>query len=150
MNTIGAAVVPPGGGREFDSGRSRPRVKVENSPNRSFVIFEAQQGAGIPGPPAHVHRRYDEAWYVIDGTMEFTLDSTVSLCPPGSVAFAPRGTAHSFRNAGPGPARMLAIATAAALSLIEDLGRLAAHGPPDPAEVDALLRRHDSYLADPH
>jgi quercetin dioxygenase-like cupin family protein len=150
MNTTGAAVVPRGGGREFDSGRSRPCIKTENSPNRRFVIFEARQDVGIPGPPAHVHRRYDEAGYIIDGTMEFTLDATASLCPPGSVAFGPRGTAHTLRNAGPGPARMLAIATAAALSLIEELGRLAPHGAPDPAAVQSLLRRHDSYLADPH
>jgi mannose-6-phosphate isomerase-like protein (cupin superfamily) len=142
-------VVLPGAGREFDSGRSRPRIKIENAPNRSFVIFEAEQGVGIPGPPAHVHGRYDEAWYVLEGSMEFVLDGTVLNCPAGSVAFAPRGTTHTFRNAGPEPARMLAITTADALDLIEQLGRLAAHGPPDPDAVQALMRVHNSYLADP-
>jgi hypothetical protein len=41
---------------------------------------------------------------------------------------------------------MLAITTADALSLIEDLGALAAHGPPDPEAVQLLMSRHDSYL----
>lgn len=150
MNAENAGVVLPGAGRKFDSGRSRPHIKIENAPNRSFFVFEADQAAGIPGPPEHVHRRYDEAWYVIEGTMEFLLDGTLSRCPAGSVAFAPRGTTHSFRNTGPESARMLAITTADALSLIEELGRLAAHGPPDIDAVQLLMSRHDSYLVDPH
>jgi uncharacterized cupin superfamily protein len=96
-----------------------------------------------------VHRNYDEAWYVLEGTMNFVLNGTVLRCSAGSVAFAPRGTPHTFANAGPEPARVLAIATADALTLIEQLGHLAAHGPPDPDAVQKLMRSHDSYLVDP-
>src|SRR5664279_5773715 len=145
MNDDDSGVVLPGDGRQFNSGRSRPRIKIENGPNRSFAIFEAAQSVGVPGPPAHVHRSYDEAWYVLEGTMDFQLNETLFRCSAGSVAFAPRGTTHTFTNAGPEPARVLAITTADALTLIEQLGRLTAHGPPDPDAVQSLMAAHDSY-----
>jgi mannose-6-phosphate isomerase-like protein (cupin superfamily) len=144
-----AGVVLPGAGREFDSGRSRPRVKIETAPGRSFVVFEAEQAPGVPGPPAHLHGSYDEAWYVIEGQMEFVLDGKLHHAPAGSVAFAPRGTPHTFRNPGPGPARVLAITTADALGLIEQLGSLAAHGRPDPDAVQSVMAQHDSQFVQP-
>jgi len=52
-------------------------------------------------------------------------------------------------NLGPVPARMLAITTAEALSLVEDLGRLTGAGPPDMQAVGEILDRHDTYFADP-
>ena len=139
LQSTGGGVVAPGAGREFDSGRSRPRIKIADAPERSFAVFEAEQQVGTPGPPAHVHRRYDEAWYVLAGTMDFVLDGTAVRCTTGAVAFAPRGTSHTFHNAGSEPARLLAITTPGALSLIEELGKLVAHGPPDPVALHALL-----------
>lgn len=79
--------------------------------------------------------------------MDFVLNGTSLRCPAGSVAFAPRGTTHTFANPGPESARILAVTTADALTLIEGLSRLAAHGPPDPAAVQTIMRAHDTYLA---
>lgn len=143
-----AGVVLPGQGRVFPTGRSQAHVKIEAGKDRSFAVFEAAQIPGVPGPPQHVHRSYDEAWYVIEGRMEFRLDEDIFDCPAGSVIYAPRGTAHTFHNPGPEGARLLAFFTAEALSLVEALGKLASAGPPDPAAVAALFARHESYIVD--
>jgi mannose-6-phosphate isomerase-like protein (cupin superfamily) len=143
-----AGVVLPGQGRVFPTGRSQASVKIEAAAEGGFAIFEAAQIPGVPGPPLHVHRSYDEAWYVVEGRMEFQLDEDAFDCPAGSVIYAPRGTAHTFHNPGPEGARLLAVVTAEALSLVEALGKLASAGPPDPAAVAALLDRHDSYSVD--
>lgn len=144
-----AGVVLPGAGRVFWTGRTEAQVKIEFAENRSFMVFEASPPPGVPGPPQHVHRQYDEAWYVIDGEVEFDLGSETYQCPAGSVVFAPRGRAHCFRNRGPGDARMLVMATAAVLPLVEALGQLTrGSGPPDMAALATLLAQHQTYDVD--
>lgn len=95
-----------------------------------------------------MHRDYDEAWYIIEGRMEFQLGDDAHLCPAGSMVIAPRGTAHTFHNPGPDPARMLAILTPQALQLIEELGRLTTDGPPNPTALRSLLARHETFTVD--
>jgi mannose-6-phosphate isomerase-like protein (cupin superfamily) len=141
--TADAGVVFPGDGRVFWTGRSQAQVKIEFADDRSFVMFEASPPPGVPGPPQHVHDEYDEAWYILEGAVEFDLGAHTHHCPSGSVVFAPRGTAHCFRNHGPARARMLVIATPPVLALIENLGRLTdKDGPPDVAALEALLTQH--------
>jgi mannose-6-phosphate isomerase-like protein (cupin superfamily) len=144
-----AGVVLPGNGRVFWTGRSEAQVKIEFAEDRSFVIFEASPPPGVPGPPQHVHREYDEAWYIVDGEVEFVLGTDTHVCPSGSVVFAPRGTAHCFRNRGPASARMLVLATPPILPLVENLGRLTGGGaPPDMAALGALLTKHRTFNVD--
>jgi len=47
-------------------------------------------------PPRHVQTGEEEAFYVLDGEIEFEVDGEVALCTPGSFALVPRGAAHSF------------------------------------------------------
>ncbi len=95
-----------------------------------------------------MHRAYDEAWYVLDGEMTFHLGTDVHQCVAGSTVFAPRGTPHTFSNAGSSSARVLVIITAQALPLIEELGRLTnTGGPPDMEALQALLDAHQTYNA---
>lgn len=142
-------VVLPREGRSFSTGRSTIQVKVEYGEQRSFAMFEGAQAPGVPGPPAHVHRDYDEAWYVLKGTMQFTLAGQTFTCPVGSSIFAPRGTAHTFMNPGTEPSRILAITTAEALPLVEELGQLASAGPPDERTVGEIMARHGTHLVRP-
>ncbi len=61
-------------------------------------------------PPMHVQTHEEEAFYVIDGEVEFEVDGTIERCTPGSLAFVPRGAAHTFRVLT-GTARMMVIAS---------------------------------------
>src|SRR6266542_4092243 len=69
-------VLPPGGGRSFGPGIS---VKVEHGVSPSFAVFESVVPPLWPGPGPHLHREYDEAVHVLDGTVAFTLDGAETL-----------------------------------------------------------------------
>jgi len=61
-------------------------------------------------PPVHVQSDEEEAFYMLDGEIEFTIDHDVALATAGSFALVPRGAAHSFRVLTP-TARMLVISS---------------------------------------
>jgi quercetin dioxygenase-like cupin family protein len=48
-------------------------------------------------PPMHRHPGEDEAFYVLEGTVEVEVDSRVATATPGTFAFVPRGAAHTYR-----------------------------------------------------
>ena len=48
-------------------------------------------------PPMHVQVDEDEAFYILDGEVEFEVDGQVVLAKPGDFAFVARGAAHTFR-----------------------------------------------------
>jgi mannose-6-phosphate isomerase-like protein (cupin superfamily) len=48
-------------------------------------------------PPMHVQVDEDEAFYILDGEVEFEVDGRVATATPGTFAFVARGAAHSFR-----------------------------------------------------
>jgi oxalate decarboxylase/phosphoglucose isomerase-like protein (cupin superfamily) len=110
-----------------------------------------------PGSGLHLHRAYDEAVYVLDGTVTFTLDGVEHLCPAGSCVVMPRGVSHGFANPSAEPARILPVVTPEALRLVEELFQLERvghagvqagldHAAVDPAAVAALYARYDSEL----
>jgi quercetin dioxygenase-like cupin family protein len=63
------------------------------------------------GPPRHIHRREDETFYVISGTVEFWIDGASRTAKAGDAAFVPRGKEHTFYVVGPDPAEMLTTLT---------------------------------------
>ena len=67
------------------------------------------------GPPPHIHRREDEAFYILEGTFSFLCGEKTSLFEAGSFVFVPKGTLHTFRNAGEQKGRLLVIITPAGL-----------------------------------
>ena len=48
-------------------------------------------------PPMHVQTDEEEAFYVIDGQIEFEVDGQIVLARAGTFALVPRGAAHTFR-----------------------------------------------------
>jgi quercetin dioxygenase-like cupin family protein len=59
-------------------------------------------------PPLHVQVDEDEAFYILDGEVEFEVDGQVVTATPGDFAFVARGAAHRFSVLTP-TARMLVI-----------------------------------------
>lgn len=67
----------------------------------AFTLLEWQAAAGF-GPPRHVHRREDEAFYVLDGEMRVECDGRTWELGPGGFVLLPRGLEHCFVvTAGP-------------------------------------------------
>ena len=59
------------------------------------------------GAPPHLHREYDEYFFVVEGSIFLVVDGKASTIVPGTLAFMPRGAIHTFKNIGPSTASML-------------------------------------------
>jgi quercetin dioxygenase-like cupin family protein len=70
-------------------------------------------------PPMHVQIDEDEAFYVLDGEIEFEVDGQTVLATPGTFAFVARGSAHLFRVLSD-TARMLVICSGKPSDNLED------------------------------
>ena len=144
MSASGRGVlVEPGEGREVRVGPNRLTVKVgPDSGGRQFGVFESVLPPDA-GAFAHRHRTYEEAFYVLEGEIEYRLDERQVTAVAGACVFVPAGVAHAFRNVGVGDARHLVIhAPLRALEMIEDLGRAR------PDQVAAVLAKYDSELVE--
>src|SRR6185369_12502048 len=58
------------------------------------------------GPPPHSHP-WDEAYYILDGEVRFTLADRQIVAKGGDFVYVPGGTVHAFQGASPQPARIL-------------------------------------------
>ena len=58
------------------------------------------------GPPPHYHENEDEWFFVLEGSPEFYVNGWTKVAPGGTV-FVPKGTVHTFRNAGDSHLKML-------------------------------------------
>ena len=141
---MSAHVLPHGGGRTFGPGIN---VKVEYGQSPDFAAFESELPPAWDGPPPHLHRVYDEAFYVIAGSVAFSLDGDTRDCPAGSFVFVPRGAAHGFDNPAGEPARILVITSPGAIQLVEAIYDVMSHeGPPDLEAMAALYASHQSEI----
>ena len=113
-----------------------------------FVMAEWKDAGGPPGPPRwiaplHLHRKDDEAWYVLEGTLCVRVGNDVVEAKAGSAVFVPRGTAHTYWNPGPGLVRYLLVMTSNVYSLIQDIHAMTERSP---AALKAVFERHESEL----
>jgi quercetin dioxygenase-like cupin family protein len=58
------------------------------------------------GPPPHYHENENEWFFVLEGSPEFFVNGWTKVAPGGAV-FVPKGTVHTFRNAGTSTLKML-------------------------------------------
>ena len=103
-------------------------------------LMERTLPPGGRRPPAHRHTNCSEAYFVLDGLLAVTVgDRDLRVGPEGFV-LVPRGTAHTFGNAGGRPARLLVIhapAMDAYFAALHDLWNR--DQPPSPDEERALM-----------
>jgi mannose-6-phosphate isomerase-like protein (cupin superfamily) len=73
-----------------------------------FTLLEQIIPAGA-GPPAHVHERQAEGFYVLSGELELTVgaDERVVRAGAGAAVWVPKSTRHSFRVVSDEDARLL-------------------------------------------
>ena len=121
---------------------------VVGSVNDAFVVAEWRDAGGPSSPPRliappHVHHRDDEAWYVLEGILRVQSGENEIEARPGSAILVPRGTPHTYWNAGPGRLRYLLIMTPNIFSLIQGIHALKER---TPATLQQLFRNHDSEL----
>lgn len=138
-------VIEPKAEDAVDNGVARMNLLLEPGRAQGFSVFvNSFPGLG-GGPPAHHHNSYDEAFYVLDGEMEFCVNGQTATVPAGSMAFVPQGATHAFHNRSSEPARMLVITTPQAIDLIMRMPE----GSKSPQAMRALFEEHDSQIDGP-
>lgn len=91
--------------------------------------------------PSHKHHECDEAWYVLEGELEFQVDGELLTAKTGDMVWAKKGSVHTYRNPGSQPARYLLIMTPKTKALID-----AIHSTDD-RSWDALTRLFERFDA---
>ena len=138
-----AIVLAPDEGTVLEARGSRMTFKaVASSTDGAISLMERDLPPGVRRPPPHRHPGTLEAFFILEGEVEFLLGTQLVRRGPRSFVLVPRGLAHTFGNAGPTPARVLVLHAPAMDGYFEDLQALWAHGAPDPAAELALMRRH--------
>ncbi len=150
METTGpqeALHVPAGEGKSLRLMGNRVEIKAasENTGD-AFAVLEYRMAPETPGPPPHIHRRTDEAFYVLEGELTFHLDDRSIEAGPGDFVLVPRGVVHTFENAVGSEARFLEmVAPGVFAGYFEELVAAlpAGGGPPDPEMVTSLYEKYD-------
>jgi quercetin dioxygenase-like cupin family protein len=82
-------------------------VKLTNADTNGAAAIFYQTASPMSGPPLHRHSPEDEWFYVLDGEITVEIDGQRTIVLAGGSAFAPRGTAQTFRNFTDATAHML-------------------------------------------
>lgn len=82
----------------------------------ALTAFESTAAPG-EGPPLHRHLREDEVIYVLAGRLRVWFHEDVHEAPAGSFVFLPKGTSHTWQNAGHETARFLILFAPAAAGM---------------------------------
>src|SRR3954469_5131690 len=100
-------------------------ISAENRGTGAIAPVEVQVPPG-GGPPPHIHRREDEAFYVLEGELLFHVDGRSIAVGAGFWVTLARGSLHHFKNVGNRTARMLILVTPSGLErFFEEVGRTA-------------------------
>lgn len=71
-----------------------------------YTMFTSVTPPGS-GPPIHQHHLDDEWFHVLEGVAEFYYEGTWTRVEAGGSVFMPKGSVHTFRNAGDVPLHQL-------------------------------------------
>ena len=113
------------------------------STNGAFSLMERTLPPGGRKPPAHIHTNCEEAFYVLDGEVEFNIGSEIVIGRRDTFILVPGGVAHTFGNAGGEQARLLVLHAPAMDAYFEQLQALwSKEVPPTQEEELVLMRRH--------
>jgi quercetin dioxygenase-like cupin family protein len=109
-----------------------------DSPNRMSVMnVEVPPGSGVP---PHSHAIEEEAYFVLDGTLELTVGGATFLLHPGDYANVPPGAVHGYRNPGTATTRFLAWTVGGAIDeFFEAMSRSVRRMPDDAPVMQALM-----------
>jgi quercetin dioxygenase-like cupin family protein len=132
-------------------------VRLKLTGKETGGAFALVELIAMPGaePPPHIHRGFDEAYYLLEGELAVLDGDRTYTAAAGAVVYFPKGRLHAWRNATAQPARaLLLIAPAGFEGIIPEVGipgTLPAPPPPPPPptaedlqRIQELGRRYDT------
>jgi quercetin dioxygenase-like cupin family protein len=102
----GGIILGPGEGRTIPGTDAITLKATSEQTGGSIGFLEATSFPGY-GPPRHIHRCYDELFYVLEGEFLFLVGERQVSALPGTFVFIPRGTVHAAKVIGSEPGKVL-------------------------------------------
>ena len=116
---------------------------TRDSTNGAFSFMERTLPPGGRKPPPHIHTNCEEAFYVLNGEIEFFLGDDRVIGRSGCFVHVPGGVSHTFANVAAAPSRLLILHAPAMDGYFEELQALwSGAAPPSAEEEQALMKRH--------
>ncbi len=137
-------VVGPGEGHARFSARGSVMYfkALAEQDDGDLSLMERTLPPGGRRPPAHRHTNCSEAYFVLDGLVSVVIEDQELRVGPQEFVLVPRGTAHTFGNAGDRLARLLVIHAPAMDAYFAALHELWNRDqPPLPEEERTLMSR---------
>jgi len=128
----------------IQAGQLEIRYLIDGSATGGLGVFELTVPPGANVPPPHSHRDNEEFFYVVEGSITYSVDADTRELKPGEWMSTPRGSVHGFRNAGSQPARALVVLTPdIGAQYFRDVATVVnAGGPPDKARLVEVMSRY--------
>ncbi|MEV0415442.1 cupin domain-containing protein [Streptomyces sp. NPDC050448] len=140
----GVSVVGSGEGETIVLGTTRMRVLEDGShTGHRLAITESVLAPYTQGPPQHLHGQHDEGFYILSGTVRFTVGDEDYDATAGTLVMVSPGTPHTFANPSDQPAVMLStFSPGLYVQYFRDLQEVLADGRPltRQANIDAMSR----------
>jgi len=108
-----AVIVRPGEGEHF--GNVEFLARSADTPRFNLGVITIQPNREGPGP--HVHGSEDDAFYMLEGELTFTVDGEEVVAGPGTFVLVPPGVEHAFANRGAAVARLVNVHAPAGFDL---------------------------------
>lgn len=107
-----------------------------------YTLCDISMPAGVGGPPPHIHHDCSEHFYVVEGSMDLSLDGKWHRIDRAADFCVPRGAVHTFRNASHHGLRFLVVVSPAGFDrFFREMGV--------PADLpDAFVKSMDSALVE--
>jgi quercetin dioxygenase-like cupin family protein len=110
----------------------------------AFALTEFWGTADGAWTVPHLHRGFEESFFVLDGQFRFQVGEETVEAGPGTYLLVPRGTPHTF-SAAPGGGRFLLLMVPGGLEeMFFELGELPPNAIRDQAARAAISARYDS------
>lgn len=135
--------VPPGEGKALLvlPGETMTLKATSADTGGAYTLIEVTDEPQA-GPPFHLHRREDESFYILEGTLAFRIGDRTLTATAGCFMTAPKGTPHSYKNIGTTPTRMLTLFVPAGIeNCFEELSELTAAGTLDIDSITAVAAK---------
>ena len=111
----------------------------------AWSLFEEDVPLG-KGPPPHRHD-WDEAYYILDGEIDFEIDGELVRSCAGDFNYLPRNTVHGFKGASASTARVLIFAAPAHGSeFFQEINAEIRKLPDDLAKIPDIGERHGIHF----
>ncbi len=101
-----------------------------------------QEGKEGGGPPPH-HHPWDEAFFVLEGAVEISIDGAAQTLGPGSYVHIPADTIHAYTNKSEKTVLLAVVSDSRGGNLFEELDAVSDRVPQDAALLNDIAGKLD-------